>query len=245
MQFRKYSVVKSRLSALFEPIPEIRKSIFSVEEKLRDKFLTPELTPIPDEAPHELPRITLTSRHGFTTIKIAQKRADMDTGYDANFGADIEKCFGYIKEKSENLKIALDVANVKLSFLALSVTVRWLEDPKKEYDFAKELSDILLPEVLRQERIYDLRVSATSRVDEHYYLIATFSNYRTFQIKSPNTVYPKFDNLNILECGIEKEIEVNNRLGYNLGKPIKEFSALDDFFPLIYNEIKEPVKIKS
>lgn len=209
------NLITSTISVLFQPFPEARKSIFKLEEALKEGFLTPELLPVPDEAPPEIPRIQFRSRHGFSILRFTPVRIDLETNYDAQYSSDIKKCFDYISAKSENVQRALGVISPQIAFVALTIKVRWDEKSLSPADSAKQLSSKYLADEAG-EGLEEFRASRTKIVDGKYYVRTTPYNFKVFQAKGAiATPFPRISYLDLVEFGLEKEIEINDRYAYN------------------------------
>lgn len=234
-------VVQSRLSVLFEPIGGIRKNIFAIEESLKSQFLAPNLIPVPDDAPGEIPRIELRSKNGHSTMQFSQIRADLNTQYDGNYNTNHKICLSYIKEKGSLLSEAINVFQPDVAVTAFSITVRW---PAKDdvNESIIRMKKMFLSDCMSRDDLEDFRINKTTRVGDNYFLLTTVNNYRVFAASTPiETPHPSLANLELKEHGLEMEIEINDKLAFNLtAARSKGLVQLDDFLNILADKISSP-----
>ncbi|MDT8383474.1 MAG: hypothetical protein RRB22_03580 [Gammaproteobacteria bacterium] len=234
-------VVQSRVSVLFEPVQGIRKNIFAIEESLNNQFLAPNLIPVPDDAPGEIPRIELRSKNGHSMMQFSQIRADLTTQYDGNFNADHHACFSYIKEKGSLLSGAINVFQPDVAVTALSITVRW---PAKDdvNESIKSMKGMFLTDCMSVDDLEDFRINKTTWVRNDYFLLTTVNNYRVFAASTPiETPHPSLANLELKEHGLEMELEINDKRTFNLtAARSKGLVQLDRFVDFLADRISSP-----
>ncbi len=213
MGFEPAIVVKSRLSVLYEPITGIRKKIFQIEEELKEHFLAPNLIPVPDDAPGEIPRIELRSKNGHTGLRFSQIRADMITEYDHAFNKNQQLCFDYVAEKGALFSHALGIVAPDIATTALSFTIRWPQKETPDDDMPNDLSSLFLAQCLQDPDLTDLRINRTIVISDSCYLVSTLNNYRIYMSKTPiETPHPSLGQLQCAEYGLEMELEINDKL---------------------------------
>jgi hypothetical protein len=91
-------ITNSAFNMIFPPEPSIRESIFILESRLSEDFPKPFiLVPLPNEAPVEFPRISATSRHGFSTLNISLNNFQLVTNFSNDYSVDWKKCKEYVE----------------------------------------------------------------------------------------------------------------------------------------------------
>ena len=241
MKLQEFKVVQSRVTVLYQPIIDIRKKIFELEGAFGDGFLTPQLIPVPDEAPIELPRIEFRSQHGHTLVRFAQVRADLITNFDANFHSNLEKCEKYIRERSELLAKAIDICNPEIAVTALALTIQWPQSNGDEASDLASLQERIFQECMRTNNVEDVRIHRSVKLENNYFLHTNFNNYRVYSANKPlNSPYPRLGELELKEYGLELETEINDRLAYHNGEDSKGLSELDMFISELKKVISSP-----
>ena len=207
-------------SLIFQPIPEIRRSVFDIEDRL-DGYVKPfQIYPIPDEAPFGLPRISATTESGHSTLTIAAQNAQVQTIFDDIFSNDFEKCLNYSKEKALALRNALSSMSgfaIEYAGLSAQLVVSADEFGARPVEFIKDTyltvnSDLSLS---------DAAARLVYNVEEDYYLNlevrkAVFSDPVSINIEPDSIavtakVTPHEDQLVFV-------VDFNNRLAFNKGR---------------------------
>jgi hypothetical protein len=187
MEFSQKIVVKSGFSIIYQPLINIRKLVFDMEERFKGEFQSPELIPVPDEAPPEIPRIIFRSTFGHSTLAITPIRTDLNTEYDEAYNLDIYKCFDYIANKSKSIQDFISVSKIEPIGIALSLNVRWPVIQTSHNEFVRELQRKFLPDHLHNDSVEDFKIEQYSRVDDILGVRNTFNTYRVYQSKVPIT----------------------------------------------------------
>ncbi len=238
MKFDSPVFVHSKVVILYERADHVKKSVFSLEEKFSGQFLNPELFPVPDEAPVEIPRIIFRSKHGHSSININPIKTELNTQYDNNYNADFDKCFNYIEEKTAFLKIFSDETKVNIVGVGCVVNLRWPSLDETEEVLAEKLEKRLISDVLYDGNAYDLRVNIAKVIDGRFFINTNYSNYRNFFSKTPiTTPYPRLGELDLQEFGLEVVIDVNDKYGYNKGLESEGIGYIKSFLTKIKEEI--------
>jgi hypothetical protein len=235
-------VVSSRVTILYEPVPEVRKKVFDLESALTSDFLSPTIIPVPDDAPGEIPRIEFQSKHGHSLIRVSQVRADLLTTYDEHFRTDVDKCFEYIITKNQLLNKVVDILSPNIAVTGLSITVHWPETEISQHESARTLVSKYLPSCLSEQKIFDFKVNRTVHLSDELYLLSTINNYRIYSSKSAiETPYPSLHNLSLTEFGLEMELEVNDRSAFNeTASRSKGVSRVPEFIEHLRGHINNP-----
>lgn len=241
MKITDLKVVRSRVTVLYEPVVEIRKRIFDLEAVFGDGFLPPQLIPLPDSLPAELPRIEFRSQHGHTTAQFAQTRADLITEFDANFNTDLDKCIEYIRDRSQRLTEAMAVLAPDVAVTGLALMVRWSQAENDENVGLEEFQRRILRSCMQAENAEEIRVVRSVRLDGKYLLNMNISNYRIFFSGTPlDTAYPRLGQLDLKDWGVEMEVEINDRAAYNDGQATRGTAELDTYIDIVKSTVTSP-----
>lgn len=207
-------------SLIFQPIPEIRRSVFDIEDRL-DGYVKPfQVYPIPDEAPFELPRISTTTESGHSTLTIAAQNAQVQTIFDDNYSSDFGKSLNYSKEKAVNLQGAFsNMSGFAIEYAGLSAQLVVPSD-----EFGAHPVDFIKDKYLTVDSnlaLSDAAAKLVYNVEEDYYLNlevrkAIFSdpvsiNVGPDGIAITTKVTPHEDQLVVV-------VDFNNRLAFNNGR---------------------------
>lgn len=207
-------IVDTQFNVFYPKIPEIRKQMFILEEKLNKQFKTPfNLVPVPDDAPVEIPRIVAMSMHGHSQLHFSLNNAGLTTSYDQEYNSDWGKCRNYIEKKSENyISVIEELSNNRFLFSGLVVRV---EIPTKIEPL--ELLKEKFFKLGSSTNPFDIEFKITFVKDETYYINMTFSNFRFFEGASTVELSsPAY--LNLREKGIGVILDINDRFGFNYNK---------------------------
>ena len=242
MKFENLIVVQSRLSLLYQPIIEIRKSIFDLEDALKEDFLTPQLLALPDDAPAEIARIQFQSKNGHSVLQFAPIRTDLITTYDKNFNSDSQKCFDYIATKGQTLSKSLAILKPDVAVTGLAITVRWPQTESSDEEMVKWLHTRFYGDCLRTSDHEDVRVVYTNRRKGKYFVAVNMGNYRLFASETTlSGPYPRLGKLRKIQHGVEMEIEINDKLGYNNGEVSKGLDQVGEYLSVLGEVIKQPL----
>lgn len=238
-------VTGSRVSILYSPINDLRKKIFDLEDrfssKMEGEFLPPDLNPIPDDAPPEIPRIEFDSTRGHSNLSITPVRVDLNTEYDEGYYNDIEKCAEYIKNKSKSIDEVLGVIKPDIDFFAVKVVVQWPQKNLEDEEVIRILSEKLTSERVRRMKIKNFQMNYSLEHEGKFKLVQ-ISNYRNFSSSGKiSTPHPRLSNLEEKENGFKKEVEVNDRPKYNRGGVTKGTQQLADFLGYAKSEVESPI----
>lgn len=238
MKFQEKIVVKSTIQALTQPVDQVRKTVFDLEESLKGAFLPPQLIPVPDEAPLEIPRIVFKSTNGHSTLNITPIRCELVTNYDEKFCNNIDKCTDYIKEKGGCISKFLQISDSEMIGLGLQLNVRWkIEDCS--YETTSEIfSKFFVPAMFAKDKASDIKVEYSREYSDRIYIKYIINNYRVYQSKTPIvSPYVSLGSLHLEEHGIELTVDINDKLGFDRGVPTAGFQQLDDFIAIAKSEI--------
>lgn len=219
-------IIENSTFNLYFPTREVRKSIFSIEDYLSSKgYVKPfNLVPLPSEAPSEIPRITSTTLHGHANIAITNQNIQIQTNFDKNFNQDVDKCFDYVKNKSDNAYSVLqDVLNYQTCYCGL-VTQLIFDTDKPVNVFKNNFI-----KVSSESELFDCVCRLTFIKDHKYYINIEVQNIRQYDGRTG-----QLDRLVDLEYKGEKlsvTIDINDRYAYNFdGKYTTDMEANNEIF---------------
>ena len=213
-------IANCTFSLIFQPIPEIRRSVFDIEDRL-DGYVKPfQVYPIPDEAPFELPRISATTESGHSTLTIAAQNAQVQTVFDESFSGDFGKSLSYSKEKAVTLREALSNMNgFAIDYAGLSAQLVVSAD-----EFGVHPVEFIRDKYLTVNSnltLSDAAAKLVYSVEDDYYL----------NLEVRKAVFPEPISINIGPDGIAVTAKVtphedqlvvvvdfNNRLAFNNGR---------------------------
>lgn len=169
-------IESSSLNVFFPQIQDIRRQLFTFEDAF-DSFQKPfTLTPLPDNAPPEIPRICAVSKNQHSQLNITTQNIQISTIYEDNYAYDLEKCFAYISNKISQIEKGVEntiVNNVLFSGLTVKVVYREGDDPVHSLAerFARVNSNM---------ELMDLSSRLTYTLDNRYYINVTVENARKY-----------------------------------------------------------------
>lgn len=108
----------------FAPNPNIRKSLFALEDAL-DGFQKPfTLIPVPEDAPLDFPRITASSPNGHSTLFVSGQNAQIQSVFDDAYKSEVGTCLSYSKNRALSFYDAFgSFASFDFFFSGLTVQV--------------------------------------------------------------------------------------------------------------------------
>jgi hypothetical protein len=203
-------ITDSNFNLIFHPTTNIRESIFDIEKELSEFFPKPfNLIPLPNEAPPDIPRITATSHHGFSTLSISLNQIQFSTNFNDDFSSDWNKCKAYIVNRIFKIRNILKTW-FKSEPLYCGITIKLLNELQN-----REAIELLLNNFIKIQpsgNIYDLLSKYTFVFDDNYYVNIQVQNQRllTNQLIKPGELQ-KIERTNLI--GIS--LDVNDRYGFN------------------------------
>lgn len=239
-----FVITNSRLSLLYQPVANVRRKAFDIEDALTPQFLSPAVIPVPDDAPPEIPRIQLTSKNGHSTLSVTPIRIDLNTTYDKAYANDLDLSLAYVREKAKSVERVFEIIEPDAAIFALHFKVRWPCPGVREQDFLDQYSSKLLPKSKTGARVHNFRVHSSFEASDTLFKLITYSNYRVFDTSNSSSKnYPRFeveDEVTLLDFGLEKEIEVNDRLAYNRGTGGGGIERIEEFIEVLKPGITDP-----
>lgn len=229
-------------SIIYPKANNIRREIFSLEDNLGDLFAKPfALTPIPDEAPEEIPRISATSHHGHSTLNISLNTTQLIVNYDENYWTDREKCLSYIKKNVGQVYKAISKSNIaKSGFLFSGLLLNILFDDLDR----KDPIDIIMKNFCKFKstiKPYDISNKLTFVDNDKYYINIACSNVRTYE-GITNSGIGSMANMKQVSHVIGVNLDINDRyaFNYNSGYMSNE-NQIDEIFKLANSMLNDKI----
>ncbi|MGD0621316.1 MAG: hypothetical protein ABSA82_02470 [Thermacetogeniaceae bacterium] len=215
-------ILNSQYNIFFPNLTSIRQQIFTLEDKLGDKFQTPfNLLPIPDTAPSEIPRITAMSKLGHSQLQFSLSSMSLATGYDDNFNSDWNKCSEYIDKRIENLiPVIGELIDWRFLYSGLVVVLQFDETELNEEPIQFMINRFL--NLNSSRKPFDIDYKITFALDETFYMNMNFKNYRSYEglsasfyegLSDPYFFSPAY--LQLKETGLNLMLDVNDKYGFN------------------------------
>ncbi|MCL1863494.1 MAG: hypothetical protein FWF78_08005 [Defluviitaleaceae bacterium] len=96
-------VLNTQYNLMYPRLSDIRRRIVAYEDALKGEFLQYQILPIPDDAPPEIPRVTITTKHGHSMLQLSLSGAVFQTAYDDAYNKSWEKCHDYLEKRMEQI----------------------------------------------------------------------------------------------------------------------------------------------
>lgn len=199
------------VSINYKRVRELKRTYYNHENVLRRHFNEATVLPIPDDAPDEIPRITVTTLHDHGQLVITPVNAAFRVSYDENYENDLKQCICYVKERMESVFEFLDKLT-KGQYEYFGIVTEVLIDMDGG---AKTLAMKLLDEKRMADIVHDLDVRYTFVEDDDIFVNIDMRNVRLFKDGCTGTVAGSFSERNQSKNTICAVIDVNNRYGFN------------------------------
>ena len=206
-------------SLIFNPIPDIRRSLFKIEDCLEGYVKPFQLVPLPENAPLDLPRITATSEKKHSELLVTAQSAQVRTSFDEEYLHDIEKSLTYSQKKAEELLAALTTMDdVALMYAGLSTQIVFRQE-----DITDEPASFIKNSYLKIDsdmQLFDASAKIGYKVGDDCFLNLEVS--RQFEVSpisinvSPNSIAVNMGNPNPNQF-LSIVVDFNNRLAFNEG----------------------------
>lgn len=214
----------------------IKRLANEVEDIFSNLYLQPTVLPVPDEIEPMIPRITLNSKNGHSTISISQIGIDFVVNFDDEYRYDYNKCEEYIKERMNLVHMFLKNAEIGIIYyVGLTTQIRYLnESSEDEIQLLKEtyLKNFDI------DNLYDYNQKITLLEKDEYYHNITVGNYRDYTGEIINGHIPaivSFEKAKVNQKGLFVILDINNRHKYaNNGKSTST-KLLDKVFEELYS----------
>jgi hypothetical protein len=224
------TIMNSGFNLIFPPVQNIREKIFWMEEQLAEYFPGPfALFPLPNEAPIEMPRISATTHHGFSTLNISLNSIQLTSNFNSDFSGNWEKCESYLRER------VLKIVNILTPLIKYQIysglTVNLMEKTEGEarnqlLKFSSNRDSL--------NKIHDIVTKYTFVADDTYYINIQLQNQRLLSPPVPGLL-AKEEQSNLI--GISLDINDRYAVNYHTGY-FSDAKKIDTIFKLSSEVIK-------
>jgi len=206
--------VQNSFNLVFPRQPTIRRKANEFEEKLRGRYVQPQIIGIPDELDPEVPRIIFGSEHGFSQVIISQVNLVLNVTYSPDWQTDISKGREYLLERTSVLYDLLEVIDgVSPLFCGLTTRAR-LRASRSEAAVLKVLAALFMKGQPRP-RTFDIEVKTVTAHSSKFFSNMTVRNYCSWNMDARQVAVPRFSRKQCSESGIEVVGDFNDRYAYN------------------------------
>jgi len=126
-------ILNTHYNILSPHVTDIRKRVVAYEDTLQRDFLPYEILPIPDNAPPDIPRITMETKGRHSMLQISLSGASFQTAYDEQYNQSWDMCREYLEHRASQVyDIMSHVTNGHIStqgFIAQIIINNLQSDP--------------------------------------------------------------------------------------------------------------------
>lgn len=218
----------------------IRRLVNEVEDLFSNLYHQPTILPVPDEFDPMIPRITLYSKNGHSTINISQIGIDFIVNFDDQYRYDYDKCENYIQDRMRLVKSFLEKSEIAtIYYIGVTTQLRYLN--KGSEDEIQLLKETYLKN-FDIGSLYDYSQKITLLENDEYYHNITVGNYRDYSGEIINEQIPaivSFEKAKIQQKGIFVVLDINNRHKYLHRGKSTETQFLDKVFEDLFSYNRE------
>ena len=220
----------------FEPNPNLRRSLFELEDTLKG-YTTPfTLISVPNDAPLNFPRIIASTNDGQTQLSVSLQNAQIVTNYAAGDAVEFSDALAAMRDRASLLFSALTqtASTVKPLFsgVTTAIQIEGIADGAPEEYIANWIG--------AERSSFELDDASVKFVYKHegkYYLNITMRKAMDFD--GPISADPTPEVFATGRPSLAVELDFNTRLAYNLGKlPAPDAGNAQDLFELIDRYVK-------
>jgi len=145
-------ILNSTYTLLYPRLEHLRRKIVENEDMLLNDFMPYEIHPVPDNAPPEIPRITMKTKNEYSLLLISLTGAAIQTFYDDNYNRDWGKCKAYFDNKTKQtfnvihqlLPKRVETQSIKVQILmdVINEPVLFLREKITTFDPTMDIRDI-------------------------------------------------------------------------------------------------------
>lgn len=210
--FKQPQYLNHSCSIFFPRISTIRRKAFDLETYLGQQYAIPHIIPIPDELDPEIPRIVISSKHGFSIIQISQISLTMHVRYSPDYQTNHAKIRTYLDERLPKLFDIVNILDVKPLFCGLTGELRLLSNFSEQemHDFALQKFNYLR----FNPDIYDFELKTTHIHAETFFANIALSNYRERQRYTDGLEPASFIDNSVIRTGFLINGDFNDRYAF-------------------------------
>jgi hypothetical protein len=189
-----------------------------IEAQLPGTFSKPRQTGLPEEADALLPRVVVSSIHGFSHILIAPIAISLHIGYSPDWQTDEQARRDHLHLRLQSLFDVIGLLREPVMlFCGLTTQIEMDAVGKDEAILALLRSKFLSDRTT--SNLFDLTIRFSEVVDELYYSNTTYENFRSWGTSSPQGVgLGAMVPLSVKQArnrGIRITTDYNNRFAFN------------------------------
>lgn len=192
---------------------DIKKSFLEVYDKnLKDKYNPPNILPIPDEVPDDIPIVIMKSKANHSQIILSKSGITIGTAYDESFNSSWDRCENHLIEKVRDIFSIIEaIRNVEIQFTGLVVQILDNNiDQASKYIYKNLLC------FSSNKEIHDASCRLTYVLENKYYVNISMENVRFVKgklfTKNTDISYPNTD----VNDRIILTIDVNDKYNLNM-----------------------------
>ena len=168
-------VLNTQYNVLYPRLSDIRRRVVEYEDILSSEFLPYEILPIPDNAPSDIPRVTITTKHGHSMLQMSLTGAAFQTAYDDEFNKCWNTCHDYLTKRTTQVFDIISYISseqIHMQGFTAQIILDNLEGDPVNF-LHKNISVID-----GQNQLWDLGCHATIVKDNKYFVSVQISNAR-------------------------------------------------------------------
>lgn len=209
--------IQNSFNVVFPRHATIRRLANDFEDRLKGRYLQPQIIGVPDELDPEVPRMIFGSVHGFSQIVVSQVGIVLNVTYSPEYQADSNKGKSYLAERIAILFDLITLLGEKSPyFCGLSTKVQ-LPCKGGNEEVLAHLAKLLLKNESTAS-VHDLNLRTTSVVDNLFFSNLGVANYRTWDVAPNVQGVTSLSYKDALEYGVEITADFNDRYSYNEDK---------------------------
>ena len=212
------------ISVIYNRIEGIKKAYYKNEHILKEFFNEASVFPVPDDAPVEIPRILISTRHDHAKLSISPVTATLRVEYNDGFEKDWEKCSNYLQQRMSKVFEFLNLLTDN-NYKYIGVVTDVIYDDGIDDGAAKKISNVLL-NTKKINNLYDVNIKYTFIEDDKYYINLMLQNARQFKRGLVLDVAGALSRANQTSEFIGVKIDINDRFGFNSNDGYKSSSEV-------------------
>jgi hypothetical protein len=205
--------ISNSFSITFPRQERIRRQANSFEDKLKERYPTIQILPIPDNLDPKIPRIVFESEHGFSQIAISEIAISLNVSYSNEFQEDISKGASYLKERISLIFDLLNIAQVNSPYFSGIITQLQIVSDKSDEEIIAKIAESFQLKASVAE-LYDLEIKVANKVEDRFFSNIKVKNFRAWNFNNPID-NPKLKKKEANLKGIEITGDYNDRYSHN------------------------------
>ena len=204
-------IQNSTINIVFPRVENIKKQFILNEDVLKENFNEANILPIPDEAPEEIPRIIVKTKHEHSQLSIAPSAINFKTNYTGEYVTKWQKCHDYINSRVGDIyEFANELTGNEYSYMGIVTNLLW--------DQISENGDSILYKNIfnknKPENLDDILLKFTFVEKNKYYVNITIQSVQVFENINSNSS-GEFCKDNLRMHTISVMLDINDRYSFN------------------------------